>query len=181
MTGLEPERGNVNAERTHPATLTVDQLLAECRIERGRRSGPGGQHRNKVETAIRISHQPSGVSSEATERRSQEQNRQVAVRRLRLNLALRVRLPRDVDEPPSPLWAARCRGGRIAVNPEHDDFPALLAEAMDVLAACELDARRAAESLAVTPSQLMRLLKLEPHALPLVNAARAARGLHRLH
>jgi hypothetical protein len=171
----------MNSLPSHPAALDVARLLSECRIERGRRSGPGGQHRNKVETAIRICHQPSGITSEATERRSQEQNQQVAVRRLRLQLALHVRGTRQADEAPSSLWVSRCRGGRIAVSRDHEDFPALLAEAMDVLVACDMDTRRAAESLRVTPTQLTRLLKLEPHALPLVNKQRAIRGLHRLH
>ncbi|MCY2992774.1 MAG: peptide chain release factor-like protein [Planctomycetota bacterium] len=52
----------------HPAALAIDQLLRECQIVRTRRSGPGGQHRNKVETAVVITHLPSGVKGEASER-----------------------------------------------------------------------------------------------------------------
>ena len=45
----------------HPATASPEQLIAECDIRRLRRSGPGGQHRNKVETAISLHHLPTGV------------------------------------------------------------------------------------------------------------------------
>lgn len=45
-------------------------------------SGPGGQHRNKTETAVRITHIETGISAEATESRSQHRNRQQAFFRL---------------------------------------------------------------------------------------------------
>ncbi len=47
-----------------------------------RASGPGGQHRNRRETGVRIRHLPSGITVSATERRSQAENRQVAMERL---------------------------------------------------------------------------------------------------
>ena len=56
-----------------------------------RRSGPGGQHRNKVSTAVVITHRPTGVRAEANERRSQAENHREAVRRLRVRLAVEVR------------------------------------------------------------------------------------------
>ena len=55
--------------------------------------------------------------AEATERRSQGENLRAALFRLRLNLALDVRRPVGPDEPPTPLWASRFRGGRTAVPP----------------------------------------------------------------
>lgn len=75
----------------HPAMLDDAELLKRCRVTFGRGHGPGGQHRNKVETAARIVHGPTGLDAQAGERRQQQQNRMVAVRRLRLRLALRVR------------------------------------------------------------------------------------------
>ena len=75
----------------HPVNLSDEALLAECETIRQRRSGPGGQHRNKVETAIRLLHRPTGVTGQASERRSQAENLQQALFRLRLALAVQVR------------------------------------------------------------------------------------------
>src|SRR5262245_42907833 len=164
----------------HPAALPSAMLLAQCEIRRMRRSGPGGQHRNKVETAVCIAHRPTGISAEASERRSQAENHSVAFFRLRLRLAIEVRRTLASSYSPSPLWRARCRGGKIAVNSEHDDFPALLAEALDVVTACESDLRRGAAMLECTASQLTKLLQQEPRAIAHINRARQQQGLHKL-
>jgi hypothetical protein len=167
-----------SGESFHPAGFDERRLLAECCVERTRRSGPGGQHRNKVETAVVITHTPSGVRGEASERRSQEENRAQAIFRLRVQLALAVRAaPKSA---PSPLWRSRVQDGRIEVNPAHGDFPALLAEALDVLAARNMDVAGAAGQLGCTASQLVRFLKHEPRALKAVNDRRAGQGLRPL-
>ncbi len=164
----------------HPATLDDDELLRQCSEVRTRRSGPGGQHRNKVETAIVLTHSPTGITAEANERRSQADNRRAALFRLRVNLALKFRTDRSPDTTPSNLWQSRCHGGRIAINPSHSDFPSLLAESLDRLAADDWDTAAAAEQLAVTPSQLAKFLKLEPRAFALLNTEREQRGLRPL-
>lgn len=164
----------------HPAAWPIEKLLAECQSRRQRRSGPGGQHRNKVETAWWICHAPTGVAAEASERRSQAENRRQALFRLRVNLALEIRRPIPADYQPSPLWQSRRQSGRMSVNPEHEDFPALLAEALDVLACSSAEPRLAAEKLGCTASQLVKFLKKEPRALALVNTWRKAAGLHPL-
>ncbi|GAB4269155.1 MAG: hypothetical protein Kow0092_23100 [Deferrisomatales bacterium] len=52
-----------------------------------RASGPGGQHRNRRETGVRIRHLPTGITVTATERRSQADNRRVALERLQAALS----------------------------------------------------------------------------------------------
>lgn len=166
---------------THPAMLPLEELLKSCEESRTRRSGPGGQHRNKTETAVILKHTPTGITAEGSERRSQAENRDVALFRLRVNLAIEVRS--EVTNPlePSELWRSRCRSGKIAVNPTHEDFPALLAEALDAISAADFDLKPAAERLTVSTSQLLKFLKDEPRALQFVNRERTQRGVHALH
>jgi hypothetical protein len=120
-------------------------------------------------------HLPTDVRAEASERRSQAANLTKAVFRLRTKLALQVRT--SPAEAPSTLWASRAAGRRITVNPEHDDFPTLLAEALDVLAAGDWSPSSAAEFLGVSSSQLVKFLKLETEALLLLNMRRRELGL----
>lgn len=162
----------------HPATWETERLTRVCHTRRQRRSGPGGQHRNKVETAFVYEHEPSGLRGEASERRSQEQNRKVALFRLRLNLALGLREAIDLaNYVPSAAWQSRCRGGRVSVSPNHEMFPSLLAEALDVMVASASDPRSAAERLACTPSQLVKFLQSEPRAIAQINKSRQELGL----
>lgn len=165
----------------HPATLDEGALLKQCTVEFGRVSGPGGQNRNKVETAVTMIHVPTGVETRATERRSQAQNRHVAIFRIRLKLAIRVRswVHRDHHQP-SELWRRRRQGEKLAVNPEHEDYPALLAEALDLIVARNYDIAGAAGRLGITMSQLARLVRHEKHAFAMVNQGRESCGLPKL-
>ena len=127
-----------------------------------------------------LRHRPTGVKAEANERRSQAENRAVALLRLRVNLALQIRCPRVQDPTPSPLWQSRCRGGQINLSASHQDFPTLMAEVLDAIADRDADVKAAAEALQCTASQLVKLLKKEPRAMALLNRWRTDRGLHRL-
>ncbi|MEM7456670.1 MAG: peptide chain release factor-like protein [Planctomycetota bacterium] len=164
----------------HPARKPIETLLEECEFQRTRRGGPGGQHRNKVSSAIVVTHRPTGVTGQASERRSQHANRTVAIHRLRINLALEARPPGNDGTRPSELWQSRTPGGRVKVNPDHSDFPALLAEALEEIHQLKFDVAASAGNLGVSTSQLIKFLKLEPSAFALVNRKREAAGLGKL-
>lgn len=164
----------------HPVLLSDDELLRDCVVRHGRRRGPGGQHRNKTESAVVIIHTPTGVEGQAAERRSQFDNHRMAVKRLRLNLALQVRSTELANSSPSALWCSRRHDDRIACNSDHADFPVVLAEALDVIMEHQAHISGAALQLGITPSQLIKLLKQEPRAFAGVNTARRERGLHLL-
>jgi ribosome-associated protein len=77
--------------------LSLDDaaLLAECEEEFFITGGPGGQHRNKTASGVRLTHPPTELSVTATERRSQAQNRSVALERLRVGLRALATVPKE--------------------------------------------------------------------------------------
>jgi len=165
----------------HPAQQPIEQLLSDCATNRQKRSGPGGQHRNKVETAIRIEHLPTGIKAQASETRNQEKNRKKAIFRLRILLALGVRTPIDpASYQPSSIITNRIKKGRLALNPNHEQYPAILAEILDLTTTLDGDVKTAAELLNLTTTQLIKLLKTEPRALELINRQRRQNNRHPL-
>lgn len=65
----------------------VDIKKTDLEITFYRSSGPGGQHKNKTATAVRIRHISTGIVAQASERRSQHQNREIAMCRIRKAVA----------------------------------------------------------------------------------------------
>ena len=88
--------------------LDDDVLLAQCEVQAHRASGPGGQHRNKAETAVRLVHVPSGVTVEGKDERSRTQNLRIALARLREKLERRAYRP-PPRRPTRPTRAAKER------------------------------------------------------------------------
>lgn len=83
-------------------------LLAECEQELFTAGGPGGQHRNKTASGVRLTHPATELSVTATERRSQSLNRRVALERLRRGLRILAR-PIKVRRQTAPTEASRKR------------------------------------------------------------------------
>jgi len=78
----EPTRGTGSSTRGKRFATDMATLEKEVLIEPYRAPGPGGQRKNRKETAIRLTHPPSGIVVVASERRSQAHNREIAFERL---------------------------------------------------------------------------------------------------
>jgi len=103
-----------NDESVTPLLVTKfptdrESLERDCDVEFFVAGGPGGQHRNKVETGVRLTHRPSGLVVTATERRSQSANREAAFERMaeKLEARQRVRKPRRSTKPSAASKEAR--------------------------------------------------------------------------
>lgn len=80
-----------------PLPETDEELLAECDVETFRSGGKGGQNVNKVETAVRLRHRPSGLIVACQKERSQHRNKMEALRILRAKITkLNYRAPRRI-------------------------------------------------------------------------------------
>jgi protein subunit release factor B len=93
-----------------------ESLERDCDVEFFIASGPGGQHRNKVETGVRLVHRPTGITVTATERRSQHANREAAFERMRARLEdfQHVDIPRKPTRPTAASRERRINKKRVS-------------------------------------------------------------------
>ncbi len=173
--GPSSPRGLSSEQLRARLDFSDERLLAECTIETRRVSGPGGQHRNKVSSGIRLTHRPSGLVVTASERRSQHENKAVACHRLREALALGFRLPL----PASPAWPENIEivQGRLRVGERNPSRPKVLALVLDAVAAAGGHIPRAAALLGLSGSSLTRFLSENPKAWVEANRLRREAGL----
>jgi protein subunit release factor B len=135
-------------------TESDDKLLAECTVDTYRASGPGGQHRNKTESAIRLTHRPTGVVVTATERRSQHENRHRAVVRLRKAIAVRIREPAIAAHAiADPAWPR--------ISQKSDTYLVVAAQVLDLVESCEGKMSDAALRLGTSTASLVKFLSLD--------------------
>ncbi|MFA4944488.1 MAG: peptide chain release factor-like protein [Lentisphaeria bacterium] len=147
--------------------LPAAELLRHCRVDHRRGSGPGGQSRNTTESAVTVTHPASGLHGYADDTRSQIRNRELALRRLRRELALGWR------QPPPACWDAPAE----PPSPHAESYPLWLARLLDVLAGHGWRLAEAAAFCGVSTGRLVRLLARDPALWQALNRERARAGL----
>jgi peptide chain release factor 2 len=107
-----------------------EELLRECELETFRSSGPGGQHVNKTESAVRLRHLPSGLVVTSQQERSQHRNKSLCLQKLRqkaekLNYRAPKRVPTHVPAGVKNRAleekARRSKIKRLRARPADDD------------------------------------------------------------
>ena len=105
-------------------------LLAECRVDTFRSGGKGGQHQNKVESGVRLTHRPTGLVATSRRHRSQHRNREEALRLLSRKLEslnrpekprVPTRVPRREKRKRLEDKRRRSRVKRLRGAPNRDD------------------------------------------------------------
>lgn len=161
-----------------------DALIAQCEVDRYRASGPGGQHRNKTESAVRLRHKLSGVTAIGEDSRSQAENKLHAVRRLRAAIALEVREPVFLDGyVPSPRLAAFVAAGTAPLGAKTrltGEYWASIGELLDLVVANNLEIGTSAQRLGITTGALSKLLLHDEGVGRTLNDLRRAKGMRPL-
>ena len=165
-------------------------LLRQCDVHVYRSSGPGGQRRNKVATAVRLIHRLTGLSAHADESRYQIENKRRAIARLRMNIACRGRRPVRTDPLEIPPVVAGCifaprkgpadAGKRLAIGRKDQRFWPVAAFLLDVLDASGGRLSRVSGCLNITTANLASVLKSDRHLLAAAQDIRKQNGLKSL-
>ena len=166
------------AQPDHPRSLldlSDAEILRECKTHAYRASGPGGQHRNKTSSAIRLHHGPTGLIITATESRSQHENKARALKRLREAVAIQFRrtAPETIKWPDASVIS----GGRLHVSRRNPHRLHILGLVLDVVAIHGGRLRESADQLGVTSSSLTSFLADHPKAWAEANRIRSDAGL----
>lgn len=154
-------------DRDRILALSDEALLRECRVDTFRGTGRGGQKRNRTESAVRLTHQSTGVVVTCDDTRSQHSNRELALRKLRFHIGLQVRCP--------PATEGIVYGP--APNPRNPQFAQWTANLLDVLEAHAYRIAESAEHLGVSTARLVRDIADCPAIWQEVNRVRTARGM----
>lgn len=116
-----PEPGEADSKPDGFRKSGVKLKPSELKIDTFRSGGPGGQHANKVETGVRVTHVPTGISVESTTERSQHQNRQVAM--ALLEHELKTRQARAAKERQNQIRRRQVRGAERSEKIRTYNFP----------------------------------------------------------
>lgn len=172
--------GGAGPPRPELVALDDAALLKACRVDTLRGSGPGGQHRNKTESGVRLTHVASGVVAQAFEERSQHANKAAALKRLRAAFALELREPPaspTEDEPLPEELRAILPGAKQKVGPNNARFVLGAAVLLDHLAAQEGRVGDVGAAIGLSTAAVSKLLAADGQVLAAANKIRQQHAL----
>ncbi|MEA2011884.1 MAG: peptide chain release factor-like protein [Verrucomicrobiota bacterium] len=149
--------------------LSDELLLKQCKWDFFRSTGKGGQKKNKTDSAARITHIPTEISTTAGNSRSKKENQLKALRSLKLQIAFNIR-----KIPPS-IWK-----GSLNLNPSNPKYPLMVASVFDCLATSDFAVGKAALILNISTGQLIKFLKKNTQIWQEVNEKRKLLNLKAL-
>ncbi|OMO77544.1 Peptide chain release factor class I/class II [Corchorus olitorius] len=179
---------SVNNDTNNNSYLNLkdEELMRQCEMATFKASGPGGQHRNKRESAVRLKHLPTGIIAQAVEDRSQHMNRASALARLRSLIAIKVRNSVDLQtySPPPELLRilppkSTIRGSDSGpqIGPNNPKFILGMQALLDLIFAVEGSVSEAAKLLGLSTGALSRLILSDDSLRKAVNDLRTSKVL----
>ena len=162
-------------------------LMNQCEVHIYKASGPGGQHRNKVSSAIRLHHKATGITATANDSRSQHDNKKRALTRMRMNLAVRLRKPIDLEsfEIPEilkdcifvPKKTASQSSHKLQIGRKDARFWTISAILLDMLAGANGKLGDVAKRLEISTGNLTKVFKIDRHLIEAVQNIRKKNNL----
>ncbi len=154
------------------------ELLRQCEVHTYRASGPGGQKRNKTDSAVRLHHGPTGLIVTAAESRSQHENKARALKRLRQAMALELRRPVDLAAFRPPAWFEDLVGRerRLCPSPRSPVYWHVVRLVLDLLHACAGSVANAAQLLGLTTGNLVHFIESDAKVWERANRIRLHHG-----
>ena len=146
--------------------LSDRELISLCRVESFRASGPGGQHRNTSDSAVRITLKQSRMSTYATTSRSQHKNKAEAIKKLRILIAMEMRNENSLT------WTDSFKIGK-----NDKRYAAFISSILDVFYHSEWKIGTTSKKLKISTGKLNRVLNSNPLLLARVNHERLRIGL----
>ena len=154
--------------RNELLNLSDEELIKLCKIDFFKATGPGGQKKNKTESAVRLTLNEPQVTASASEDRQQSVNRARALKRLRLQIALEWR---EEFQPWDDQWD---------MNPKNPRYPLFAAFLIDALDDSDWQVSTAAQNAGVSTGKFIKLLSRSDQLWQYVNQQRQKKNLKSL-
>ncbi len=149
-------------------SMSDEELVAICEFSSQKRSGRGGQKINKTSSAVRLYHELSGISVIASESRYQAENRSIAVKKIKRQMALQIRCP--------------SMGKQILIREQtslkNPIYPRYIAQILDVLEENSFSVSSSSEKLGISSGRLVKILARDSELWQKVNNERQKFGLN---